>query len=124
MIVIFVLQFHFCSGEASLATTTVSLLPIIEDNLANDMPSKIEGLFPLVAGSTSHDSEPSGQQQAQLGISVVFKIESDYKSTGRPTGRSPASVGRDETYHPEVCSIQFYIDCTSFYTKMISYSSH
>ena len=96
------MQFHFCSGEASLATTTLSLLPIVKDDTALDRSSKIEGLFPLTLSGSSPPSHPPEQQQALLGISVVFRLEAEYNAITENSGMSPALAGGGEAYRPEV----------------------
>eukprot|EP00112_Aurelia_sp_Birch-Aquarium-sp1_P009678 Seg2106.2 transcript_id=Seg2106.2/GoldUCD/mRNA.D3Y31 product="Centrosomal protein of 120 kDa" protein_id=Seg2106.2/GoldUCD/D3Y31 len=95
------LQFHFCSGETSLASTTISLLPILKDDIAKNSPSKIEGLFPLQAPQSNSSAQEKIENAALLGVSIVLKMESEEHAQAPSNGASPVLAGGGEAFVPE-----------------------
>ena len=69
----------------------------------------------MTSSGSSPPSQPSEQQQALLGISVVFRIEAKYNAVMEQSGMSPALAGGGEAYRPEVGLL--YFPCYINYSK-------
>ena len=124
LVMLCILQFHFCSGDASLASTSISLLPILKDDVTANTPSKIEGLFPLTPSRSSPPAQPPRQPQALLGISIVFKIEAEYNAVVGQTGMSPVLAGGGDAFRPEVGLIIVFRQVPVQYSSTILQCTH
>eukprot|EP00794_Sanderia_malayensis_P009837 gene9838-10847_t len=71
------LKVHLCYGKTHLASASISLKPLLMDNLRNGDAAKIEGLFPLTASQSDADSISLNQEDSLVGVTIILRLEKD-----------------------------------------------